>query len=140
MSTGSMRSVVEPSSPGGRVVSVMVCQPYSSVDAALNVKEADVSRVTCDEAAPCLDVLAHQDREQFVGRGGVVEGDAAQHPGTRIHGGLPQLLGIHFAEALVPLDAVFCVDPSARSLAGLEQSVALAVRVRELGFAALPLQ
>ena len=36
-----------------------------------------------------------------------------QHPGGRVHRGLPQLLGVHLAEALVPLDVV---RPSAACL------------------------
>src|SRR4051812_31579649 len=109
MSTGSMRSPA--SSPGGNVVSVIWCQSYLVAVDSLNIKEADVFGITGDEAAAGLDVLAHQDREQFVGGRGVIEGDLAQHPHRRVHRRLPQFLGVHLTESLVALDAVFGVDP-----------------------------
>src|SRR6478735_9635111 len=140
MSTGSTRSVVAPSSPGGNVVSVMVSEPYSSWVSALNVKETNVFGVAGDEATARLDVLAHQHGEQFVGRRSVVQRDPTQHPRTRIHGGLPQLLRVHLAETLVALNSVLGVDLSASRSTRLQQSVPLAVRVGELGFATLPLQ
>src|SRR5262245_55575490 len=138
MSTGSMRSASPP--PGGNVVSVMWFQPYWWLNFGLNIKEANVFGITSDEAAARLDVLAHQDREQLIGGGGVIEGDLAEHPHRRVHGGFPQLLGVHLAKTLVTLDAVFRVDPLARCPACLQQSVAFTVGVCELWLAALPLQ
>src|ERR1700759_152226 len=125
MSTGSTRSPA--SSPGGNVVSVMCFQPYRLCTSSLNIKETNVFGVARDETAARLDVLAHQNREQLVGCRCVVAGDLAEHPHRRVHRGLPQLLGVHLAEALVPLDAVVGVDPLARLLARLEQPVTLAV-------------
>src|SRR6476469_10733546 len=129
MSTGSMRSA---SPLGGNVVSVILFQPYWWLKFALNVKEANVFGIPSDEAATSLDVLATQDREQFVGSRSVVEGHLPQHAHRRIHGGLPQFLGVHLAEALVALDAVIGVDLLARLLACLPEAVAFAIGVGEL--------
>src|SRR3954469_2228262 len=99
MSTGSMRS------PSGGKVSVILFQPYEWLKLALNIKEAHVFGVAGDEAAPRLDVLAHQNREQLIRRGSIIQSDLTQDSHRRIHRGLPQLLGVHLAETLVPLDA-----------------------------------
>src|SRR5688572_27759773 len=69
----------------------------------LDVKESNVFGVALDEVAAVLDVLAHQDREDLVGDGGVLEPDLEQGASLGVHGGLPQLVGVHLAEALVPL-------------------------------------
>src|SRR4051812_29352632 len=71
-----------------------------------DVEEADILGVALDEGAPGLDVLAHQHREEVVGEGRVVQGDLTQHTVVDIHGGDPQLLGVHLAEALEALDRV----------------------------------
>src|SRR5690625_947473 len=127
MSTGSMRSAA---SSGGRVVSV-IGSPFVGQEIRLcaaaalevsDIQETHVFGVAGDEAAACLDVLAHQDREQFVGRGGIVEGDLAQHPHRGVHGGLPEFLGVHLAETLVPLDAVVFVDGSEERRVGKERA------------------
>src|SRR6266508_5445318 len=60
--------------------------------------------VRLDERAASLDVLAHQDAEHAIGRRGVLEGDPLQDARLRVHGGLPQLLGVHLAEPLEPAD------------------------------------
>src|SRR5690348_1831427 len=133
-----MRSASPP--PGGNVVSVMWFQLYWWLNFGLNIKEANVFCVTCNDAAARFHVLAHQYREQLSGGSGVIEGDLAEHPHRRVHGGFPQLLGVHLAETLVALDAVFGVDPLARCPAGLQQSVAFTVGVCEFRLAALPLQ
>src|SRR3954468_10655500 len=130
MSTGSTRSPA--SSPGGNVGSVIGVQSYL----LLNVKEANGFGITGDEAAPSLDGFAHQDREQLVGGRRIVEGDLAKHPHRRVHRGLPEFLGVHLAQTLVPLDAVVLVDLLACLLPRVEQSVAFAVGVGELRFAA----
>src|SRR6478672_6125046 len=112
MSTGSTRSPA--SSPGGNVVSVMWFQSYCFCVTSLNIQEANVFGVARDETAPRLDILAHQNREQFVGCGRVVKGDLPKHAHRRVHRGLPQFFGVHFAETLVPLNAVVLVDLLAR--------------------------
>src|SRR5215211_7833564 len=50
-------------------------QPCGGPHRALDVKEPDVLGVALDERAPRLDILAHQNAEQLVGRCGVVEAD-----------------------------------------------------------------
>src|SRR5689334_16238707 len=109
MSTGSIRSPVSP--PGGSVVSVINLRSYWSCTSSLNIQETNIFGIAGDEAAAGFHVLTHENREQLVGRRGVVEGDLAQHPHRRIHRGLPQLLGVHLAQTLVPLDTVVDVDP-----------------------------
>src|ERR1700730_258146 len=126
MSTGSMRSPAPPT--GGNVVSVMKA-PYGvrgpvprqfaiegsrarglSASGLLNVEEANVFGVTGDETAPGFHVLAHQYAEQFIGRRRIVQGHQLQHTYRRIHGGFPELFGVHLAETFVALHAVFLVD------------------------------
>src|SRR5271166_4184330 len=145
MSTGSVRSY--PS--GGSVTSVTFSQSFNSTvetaagHAALSdVQEPDVLRVTGDERAARLDVLAHQHAEQLVGLGRVVQRDLEQDPLRRVHRGGPQFLGVHLAQTLEALHAV----PRPRVLAalgdpGLDLPVALGVAegVAGLDPAALPL-
>src|SRR5688572_28954974 len=71
-----------------------------------DIQEPDVLGVAGDEAAAGFDVLAHEDAEQLVGGRGVLDGDLQQDAGLGVHGGLPQLLGVHLAQALEPLDRV----------------------------------
>ena len=57
-----------------------------------------------DEGASLFDVIAHENGEEPVGFGGVFEFDAQQRAGIRVHGGGPQFVGIHLAEALEAFD------------------------------------
>src|SRR5215218_3486277 len=89
MTTGSMRSATAMIYPaafgaGGRELSI----------------DEGVLSVLLDELPAGLHILPHQDGEHPVGRRGVLEGHLAQDPGVRVHGGLPQLLGIHLTETL----------------------------------------
>src|SRR5271156_6895370 len=130
MSTGSIRSTE--SSPGGSVVSVIYSSFASQVDGvsdSSDIQETNVLGVAGDKASACFDILAHQDGEQLVGGSGVVEGDLAQHPHRGVHRGFPQLLGIHFAQTFVALDAVFLVDLLAGLQPRLQQTVSLTVGV-----------
>src|SRR6266511_5220992 len=61
-------------------------------------------RVLLDEVPPGLDVLAHEDAEHPVGRGGVFQRDPLEHTGLGVHGRFPQLLGLHLRQPLEPLD------------------------------------
>src|SRR5712691_7768920 len=69
----------------------------------LDVEEPHVLGVALDERPAGLHVLAHQDAEQFVRLRRVVERDLEQYPVRRVHGGLPQFVRVHLAEALEPL-------------------------------------
>src|SRR4026209_2236653 len=141
MSTGSTRSP-PPGGGGGtpstrsRSSQVMGTGQVSRSD----VQEADVLRVADDEAPSRLDVFSHEDAEQLVGCCRVVESHLEEQPGGRVHRGLPQLLGVHLAQALVALDATLLGQLLAGLDAGLDQAVPLAVGVRILRGLALPLQ
>ncbi|CAM5521597.1 hypothetical protein SPURM210S_06057 [Streptomyces purpurascens] len=76
-----------------------------------------------------LDVLTHEDREQVVGLGGVVEGDLAEDTVLLVHGRDAQFLGVHLAETLEALHRVV-LDALAGVAAHLDEGVALAVGVR----------
>src|SRR6266542_1950070 len=69
-----------------------------------DVEVAHAERVVLDERAARLDFLAHQRREDLLGGDRVLDLYPEQPPHLRIHRRLPQLLGIHLAEALVTLD------------------------------------
>ena len=51
-----------------------------------------------------LYLVAHQDGKGFVRGGRVLQLYLQHDPGFRIHGRFPKLLGIHLAQALIPLD------------------------------------
>src|ERR1700733_15697439 len=72
----------------------------------LDVQEPHILRVPGNKGAAGLDVLTHEHAEQLVGLRRVVQGYLEQHPAGRVHRRLPQLLGVHLAEALEPLHAV----------------------------------
>src|SRR5579859_8085570 len=66
----------------------------------LDVEVADALGVRLDELLARLDVGPHHFLERVVHRRGVVDGDAQQHAGLRVHGRLPQLVGVHLAQTL----------------------------------------
>src|SRR6187455_1902761 len=55
-----------------------------------DVEEANVFGISLDEGAALLDVLAHEDREDLVGVGSVVESHLRQDAVVGVHGCLPQ--------------------------------------------------
>ena len=65
-----------------------------------DIEEANVPCVLLDEEPARLDLVAHQHRESQVRRGRVLHLDADQHPVGRVHRRLPEILGVHLAEAL----------------------------------------
>src|SRR4051794_26700581 len=71
----------------------------------LHVEVGDAQRIVLDELAARLDHVAHQAREYLVGHIGLSDLDPKQRTIGRIERGLPQLLGVHFSETLVALDA-----------------------------------
>ncbi|MBG9887331.1 hypothetical protein ABE10_12570, partial [Bacillus toyonensis] len=105
-----------------------------------DVQEADVLGVALDEGPSRLDVLSHQHAEDLVGRRGIVDGHLAERPRGVVHRRLPQLLGVHLAQALVALDAGVLRDPLAVREAVLQQGVALRVGVHVLVRGIGPLQ
>ena len=82
-----------------------------------DVEEAHVGGVALDERAASIDVVAHEDREGLVGVCGLVEGDLLEDSALRIHGGFPQFVVVHFAQALVALDATFLGEAAVRGAA-----------------------
>src|SRR3954451_22641722 len=98
----------------------------------LDVEELHVTRVLLDEGAPRLDVLTHEDGEDLVRLGGVVERDLQQRAGALVHRRLAELLVVHLAESLVALDRVVLRQAPALALTEHLEAVALAVAVGEL--------
>src|SRR6185503_3224621 len=69
-----------------------------------HVEVAHVERILFDELPARLDLVAHQHAEELVGAHRIVDSDAEQSPRVRAHRGLPELVGVHLAEALVARD------------------------------------
>ena len=63
-------------------------------------------RVIDDVLPAGVHLIAHEDGDDLVLPGGVLQCDAHQAAVLRVHGGFPQLLGVHFAQALIALDGV----------------------------------
>ena len=57
--------------------------------------------VGLDKAAAGLHLVAHQDGERLICLFGILDGDLHDDPVVRVHGGLPQLFGVHITKALV---------------------------------------
>ncbi len=69
-----------------------------------NIEVGDLQRVVFDEVATRFDHIAHQGAEDLVG-GHCVFDPHLQHPArVGVDGGFPQLLGVHFTQALEALD------------------------------------
>ena len=94
-----------------RLVSFWSCR-------GLNVEVDDVFGVFLDEFLSGLDVFTHEDGEDLVGSNGVVEGNPAQRSGFWIHGRLPELVRVHFAQTLEPGDIDLHIGIAAAQFAG----------------------
>src|SRR5215470_1775071 len=70
---------------------------------SLDVEVHDVEGVLLDELAARLHRVAHQDGEDLVSADRILHAHPEQGARLRIHGGLPELLGVHLAQALVAL-------------------------------------
>src|SRR5208283_6236297 len=57
-----------------------------------------------DEILPYLHILAHQGLEHLVRFVRVLDRDLEEDPVLGVHGRVPELLGVHLAKTLVPLD------------------------------------
>src|SRR5574337_357771 len=77
-----------------------------------------LERVGFDEVATRFDRLTHQHGKYLVGGDRVLDTDLQQASGIGIHRGVPQLLRVHFTQALEALDAAaflgFFQQPVAR--------------------------
>lgn len=96
-------------------------------DWSLEIKVDHILRVRLDKLLSRLDLFAHEDGEGLVGGQGVAQGDAAQGAGLGVHRGFPQLVGVHFAQALEAADVDLDVGAFAAQLCG--DRVALLVGV-----------
>src|SRR5579863_3312838 len=72
----------------------------SSGESCSDVEILDVERVILDEFAALLDVFAHQRGKHLLGLHHVLELHFQQRASLGVHGGGPELVGIHFAQAL----------------------------------------
>src|SRR5262245_2682383 len=80
------------------------CATRPSPDrSGLAVAGLDVRPVVLDPLLARGDVLTHEDAEEPVRRGRVLERDAQQGPLLRVHRRLPQLRRVHLAQPLEPL-------------------------------------
>src|SRR4030081_1367928 len=70
----------------------------------LNVQVAHGLGVRLDEAFAWIHFRPHQDVESLVRLDRVLDLDPEQHPVLRVHGGLPQLVGVHLTQTLVARD------------------------------------
>src|SRR3954462_3510279 len=70
----------------------------------LDVEIGDAEGVVLDELAARFDDVTRQARENLVGDVGLGDLDAEQRTVGGVERRLPQLLGVHFAQALVALD------------------------------------
>lgn len=62
-----------------------------------------IGGVLLDELSTGLYVISHQHREYLVCLSGIFDGDLLQQAVLGIHGGLPQLLGVHLTKTFVTL-------------------------------------
>src|SRR5947209_1838967 len=87
----------------GRMRAVGSCWASSGMY-HLDVEVHDVLRVLLDILPTGADRLAHQDREECVRGGGILDCDLLQNSSLGVHRRLPQLLGVHLPETLVSLE------------------------------------
>src|SRR5690554_408500 len=73
---------------------------------ASNIEIGYCQGVLLDELATRFHMVAHQRVEDLVGGDGVVDGDLQHAAVFRIHGGFPQLVGVHLTQPLVALDGM----------------------------------
>src|SRR6266571_6157557 len=90
----------------------------------LDVQVHDFLRVLLDVLPAGLDGLPHEDREQRIRGRGVLDRYLLQQAARRIHRRLPELVGVHLSQALVPL----VHDPFVAEF--LREVFALLLRVR----------
>ena len=72
-------------------------------DCRLHIKVLHLKRMRLNEVAARLHYIAHKNGEHIVGASGVSDVDLQEGTLLRVHRGLPELLGVHLAKALVAL-------------------------------------
>ena len=85
---------------------------FSFCSVRSDVEVLDFERMFADEVSPLLDVTAHKNAKEPVGFAGVFEFYLQQCPCLGVHGSLPELVRVHFAEAF----EAFYFDASAANL------------------------
>src|SRR6186713_2418901 len=75
-----------------------------TLHAASDVEVGHRQRVLLDELAARFDLVTHQRGEDFIRRQDVLDAHLHEPARRRVDGGIPELLGVHLAEALVTLD------------------------------------
>src|SRR5450759_2003548 len=102
----------------------------SSVCRASDIEEPHFLSVLLDEGAPRLDLVAHEHREDLVGRLDVLHRHQLKGARHGVHGGVPELVGVHLAEPLeaLQLHALFgeLNDLHAELLVALRLGLAIA--------------
>ena len=64
----------------------------------LYIQVLHFKRVLLNVVAPLLNILTHQNGKQIVGIAGLIPSHLQQSAPRGIHGGVPQLNGLHFAQ------------------------------------------
>src|SRR4029079_12278703 len=72
--------------------------------ASLDIEIRHLESIVLNEVAARLDDVAHQGREDLVRLVGMVDLDLKERPRLGIERGLPKLVAVHLAQALVALD------------------------------------
>src|ERR1051325_1109130 len=101
MSTGTWTSSRGAGGVGGFLMSSSAMCFASRIS---DVEASHLERVLVDELAPGLHFVAHQHAEDLVGGHRVLDAHAQQAAALGVHRRLPELIGVHLAEALVALD------------------------------------
>jgi hypothetical protein len=71
----------------------------------LNINIPRPQRIRLNKLAPWLNLVAHEHGEDAVGFDGVVDLDAQEAADCWVHGGFPELGGVHLAQPFVALAA-----------------------------------
>ena len=56
-----------------------------------------------DEFAPGRNIIAHEHGEYPVGFSSAIDGNLTEGTVFRVHGGIPELFGVHFTQTFIPL-------------------------------------
>src|SRR5665647_1152730 len=111
----------------------------SSVCRLSDIEEPHFLRVLLDERAARLDLVAHQHRKDLIGRLDVFHRHELEGARHGVHGGVPELVGVHLAEPLeaLQLDALLgeLHDLHAELLVALRLGLAIAEVQHERRFA-----
>src|SRR5664279_167586 len=74
------------------------------IETASDIEVLNLAGFGLDEVLAWLDPLAHEHGEDRIGLGRVVDFGPQKGAALRVHGGVPEVVGVHLAEALEALD------------------------------------